>query len=31
MINIKKNNSSYSYEIESKDTTQCDALEIGEI
>ena len=30
-INIKKNNSSYSYEIESKDTTQCDALEIGEI
>ena len=30
-INIKKNNSSYSYEIEGKNTTQCDALEIGEI
>lgn len=30
-INIKKNNSSYTYEIENKDTTQCDTLEIGEI
>ncbi len=30
-INIKKNNSSYSYEIEGKNTTQCDALGIGEI
>ena len=30
-INIKKNNSSYSYEIESKETTKCDALETGEI
>ena len=30
-INIKKNNSSYSYEVENKDTTQCPSLEIGEI